>query len=193
MNRMNRMNRTNHMDDTDDTVNRYSSFRTEQMRRVNALVCHPLYRSWYRLLEQMETDRRFCRHQMPHLLDVARLAWIRSMEENLGIDKEIIYAAAVLHDIGKARQYEEKIPHEIAGEAIAKEILDSLPETDAFTEEEKQMILTAVRGHRRLRENAEPLEKLIYECDKMSRMCFVCPAESECDWSAEKKNMEIMI
>ena len=39
----------------------------------------------------------------------------------------------------------------------------------------------------------EPLERLLYESDKASRMCFACPAEAQCDWSEEKKNMEIKV
>ena len=53
---------------------------------------------------------------MSHLLDVARIAYIRNLEKGYGFRKDVIYAAAVLHDIGKALQYEEKVPHEIAGE-----------------------------------------------------------------------------
>ena len=130
---------------------------------------------------------------MPHLLDVARIAYILNIEQNLGLEKEVIYAASILHDIGKYAQYEDGTPHEQSGEKIASEILDSLPDDAAFSEEEKRMILTAIRGHRKLREDAKPLERLLYTSDKASRMCFACPAESECDWSADKKNMELEI
>ena len=163
------------------------------MKRVNASLHHPLYRRCYGLLEELERERIFCCHQMPHLLDVARIAYILNMEQDMGLEKEVIYAAAVLHDIGKYAQYEDGTPHEQSGEKIASEILDSLPEEAAFSEEEKCMILTAIRGHRKLRADAEPLERLLYTSDKASRMCFACPAEDECDWSAEKKNMELKI
>ena len=163
------------------------------MDRVNAIWNHPLYQEYYRRLERMEESRIFCRHQMPHLLDVARIARIRSLEAGMELDADVIYAAAILHDIGKSLQYEEKIPHETAGVRIAGEILDSLDGEAAFTEEEKRMILTAIRGHRRLRQDPEPLERLLYESDKASRMCLVCPAERMCDWSEEKKNMEIKV
>ena len=163
------------------------------MRRVNAVLAHPLYRKCYARLEELEKDRIFCRHQMPHLLDVARIAYIFNLEEGGGLDRELIYTAAVLHDIGKSLQYEEKIPHEAAGVKIAGEILESLPEGKRFTEQEKKMILTAIEGHRRLRKDPEPLERLLYESDKASRMCFACPAEGLCDWSEEKKNMEIRV
>ena len=163
------------------------------MHRLNAIWNHPLYQEYYRRLERMEESRTFCRHQMPHLLDVARIARIRSLEDGMELDADVIYAAAILHDIGKSLQYEEKIPHETAGVRIAGEILDSLDGEAAFTEEEKRMILTAIRGHRRLRQDPEPLERLLYESDKASRMCLVCPAERMCDWSEEKKNMEIKV
>ena len=163
------------------------------MKRVNAILKNPLYRRCYARLEELERERIFCRHQMTHLLDVARIAYILNMEQNLGLEKEVIYAAAVLHDIGKYAQYEDGTPHEQSGEKTASEILDSLPEDAAFSEEEKRMILTAVRGHRRLREDAEPLERLLYTADKASRTCFACPAEDECNWSADKKNMELKI
>ena len=163
------------------------------MKRVNAILAHPLYRECYARLEELEKDRIFCRHQMTHLLDVARIAYISNMEQGLGIEKEVIYAAALLHDIGKYVQYEDGTPHEQSGEKIASEILGSLSEKDAFSDEENRMILTAIRGHRRLREDADVLEKLLYTSDKASRMCFACLAEGECDWSTEKKNMELKI
>lgn len=182
------------------------------MPRVNAILRHPLYREWYGKLEETEKSRIFCRHQMTHLLDTARIAYITALEQGLDLEKEVIYAAAVLHDIGKQEQYENGVPHEISSERIAGEILDSLPECPAetsaaalpenssevpgktaFTTEEKSMILTAIRGHRKLRDDAEPLERLLYAADKASRICFACPAEKECNWSREKKNMELTI
>ena len=164
-----------------------------RMKKVNAILAHPLYRECYARLEELEKDRIFCRHQMTHLLDVARIAYISNMEQGLGIEKEVIYAAALLHDIGKYVQYEDGTPHEQSGEKIASEILGSLSEKDAFSDEENRMILTAIRGHRRLREDADVLEKLLYTSDKASRICFACPAEGDCDWSTEKKNMELKI
>lgn len=165
----------------------------DSMQQVAFLRKHPLYRSSYQRLEELEYDRIFCRHQMTHLLDVARIAYIHNLERGLGIRKELIYAAALLHDIGKYRQYEDGTPHELASEAIAATILSDMPEPICFTPEEKQQILTAIRGHRRLRQDAEPLEALLYESDKASRACYACQAETDCNWSNNKKNMEILL
>ena len=167
--------------------------KEQKMERLNTVLRHPLYQQYYEELREEERDRIFCCHQMEHLLDVARIAYIRNLENNLGYSKELLYTTAILHDIGKALQYKEKIPHEIAGAQIAEKILDSLPEAVAYTEEEKKEILTAIRGHRRERKDMTKLERLLYESDKCSRNCFACPAKKECNWSEEKKNREILI
>ena len=129
-----------------------------------------------------------------HGIAVSNLAY--QVGETIGLPQDQCYElalAGVLHDIGKALQYEARIPHELAGVDIAEQILADLPAEAAYTTDEKRMILTARKGHRRLREDPEPLEKLLYESDKASRMCFACPAEAQCDWSREKKNMEIKV
>ncbi len=48
-----------------------------------------------------EEGRRFCHHDMGHFLDVARLAMIFNLQQGLSVSKEMIYAAALLHDIGR--------------------------------------------------------------------------------------------
>ena len=61
----------------------------DKMKRVNAILRHPLYRRCYGRLEELEKDRIFCCHQMPHLLDVARIAYILNMEQDLGLEKDM--------------------------------------------------------------------------------------------------------
>lgn len=162
-------------------------------KKLQFIQNHPLYIAFAEKLKELEKDRIFCRHQTDHLLDVARITYILNLERNLGLSRDLIYGAALLHDIGKSRQYEEGSPHETAGEALAAQILADMPKDIAYTEEEQRQILTAIRGHRRLREDAELLEALLYQGDKMSRACFACPAQSKCNWSIEKKNMEIRL
>lgn len=163
------------------------------MDKVNYIREHPLYAGSCHKLTELEKERFFCCHQMDHLLDVARIAYILNLERGLGFSRELVYCTAILHDIGKSLQYEQGIPHEIASAEIAGQILSDMPEELCFTPSEQKQILTAIRGHRRLRPDAEPLEALLYESDKASRSCFACPAEGECNWSTEKKNMEIKI
>ncbi len=81
---------------------------------------------------------------MAHFLDVARLAYIFNLEEHLGIDRERIYAAALLHDIGRHVQYLDGTPHQEAGLPIAGEILRDC----GFSEGEEEEILEAIARHR---------------------------------------------
>ena len=159
-------------------------------KRLSFICNHPLYVSFYQRLEELEKDRVFCRH---HLLDVARIAYILDLKMNLGIGQDLIYTAALLHDIGKCRQYEEGIPHEIAGAGIAGQILEDMPADLTFTADEKEQIITAIKGHRRLKEDPEPLEYLLYHGDKLSRPCFSCPSEQKCNWDNQKKNKELRL
>ena len=73
------------------------------MKEVEAIRNHPLYEKHYNKLKKTEQERIFCRHQMEHLLDVARIAYIYNLEQGLGITKDVIYGAALLHDIGKVK------------------------------------------------------------------------------------------
>ncbi len=164
--------------------------QVEGMPRLEAVRNHPLYRENYDLLEEAEQKREFCRHQMPHLLDVARIAYILNLERQLGIEKEVIYTAALLHDIGKFGQYRDGIPHEIGGKEIAKQILKDLA---VFSEDETCRILQAVGEHRKSGDGVSLLGSILYESDKLSRACYICEGESACNWSRDKKNMEIKL
>lgn len=165
------------------------------MPKVDAVWMHPTFRCAYRWLKELERDRVFCRHDLRHLMDTARIMWIVNLEEGLGIDREVIYAAALLHDVGKPVQYTLGAPHEEVGARLADTILASLTGDEAFSLSERRAIVGAIRGHRRLREDAEPLERLLYRADKASRPCFACPAEvrEACSWSDEKKNLAIQM
>ena len=158
-----------------------------EMKRVQAIWEHPLYQQNLKDLTRLEADRVFCRHTPEHFLDVARLAYIFSLERRLDCSRELIYCTALLHDIGRAKQYTDSTPHDEAGVQIAEKILSDLN----FTSEEKRQILTAIGEHRSSGDDLPVLSQLLYEADKKSRMCFVCPAEKECYWDLSKKNMSI--
>lgn len=158
------------------------------MERVNKILAHPLYRSCLSRIAACEQERIFCGHDMGHLLDVARLAWIFNLEQGLGIERERVYAAALLHDIGRHIQYEDGTPHQLAGLPIAEQILAAC----GFSEKEGADILYAIENHRNPQIKAcRDLSGILYRADKMSRSCFGCRAEKECNWSREKKNLEL--
>ena len=71
------------------------------MERVNRILKNHTYQDCLQQIYRLEAGRIFCGHDMTHFLDVARLAYIFNLEENLQIEKERIYAAALLHDVGR--------------------------------------------------------------------------------------------
>lgn len=153
--------------------------------RVSKILENSLYKEYIRLNEEAEEGRIFCRHDMAHFLDVARIAQILNMKEQQQVEEEFIYAAALLHDIGRHVQYKDGTPHEEASAELAPSILADC----GFTDRETSVILRAVAGHRNeLSASAPGLEGLLYRADKMSRNCFICKAEKECDWESSKKN-----
>ena len=158
----------------------------DTMIRVNQIWKHPIYQEQLQALQMLEADRKFCRHTPEHFLDVARLAYIHALESHASANKELIYCTALLHDIGRAEQYRSGIPHDEAGAQIAEQILREL----SFDPSEIQEITSAIREHRNAA-RSDALSSLIYDADKASRNCFSCPAEKECYWSAEKKNLTI--
>lgn len=118
------------------------------MRRVHAIEESFAFRGHMRRIEDAEQTREFCKHGMTHLLDVARIAWIFNLERGLGFDREVVYAAALLHDLGRSEQYATGEDHDVAGARIAADILDSLPDGLRFDVDERAVILAAVSGHR---------------------------------------------
>ena len=158
------------------------------MDRLNAIVSHPLWQENMRQIRRLEQTRIFCGHDISHLMDVARLAYIENLEQNLGVPREQIYAAALLHDIGRAMQYTQGIPHHVGGARLAEEILRDC----GFGEGERQQIICAISGHRDQQSGKAPaLTGLLYRADKASRLCLFCGAQEQCNWSQEKKNLAI--
>lgn len=179
------------------------------MERVNQILKHKLYKEYVRKIKALEENRIFCRHNMEHFLDVCRLAeieWLNfcishmeksvehcfhvggKCEEKVEIDRELIYAAGLLHDIGRWQEYENGMEHEKASALLAPEILKSCD----FTQTEIREIVYAIANHRNKEmKEVNSLAGFLYRGDKKSRACFCCQAESKCDWSSSKKNMEI--
>lgn len=160
------------------------------MERVNRIWQHIKYQQYRKRIEELEADRIFCGHAYTHFLDVARIAYIEALEKNIPVEKEIIYAAALLHDIGRYLEYEAGIPHHEASVYLAEPILLEC----GFSGEETAEILGAIAGHRDQAVKTEnSLAGLIYRADKKSRCCYGCDAEQICDWEPEKKNLVITI
>ena len=178
-----------------------------RVNRVNLILNNPDYIGYVELNEKYEMDRIYCKHDLQHFFDVARIAYIINLEEGLDLSKEIIYTAALLHDIGRWQQYESGIPHEISSAELA---LDILTKCD-YNEEEISKISYAIRAHRGPKDQCaagdanyiknnnhnfnkdyeENLSRILRLSDKLSRNCLQCKAKFTCNWLEEKKNLYI--
>lgn len=153
------------------------------MYRCDNILKNELYRSYLEKNKELEKDRIFCRHDMNHFIDTARIGYIIILERGLLIEKHMIYAAALVHDIARCVE-QPNLPHDEASARFAEEIL---PEC-GFTEEEVRAISSAVRAHRLKPTDMTTLGGVLYAADKLSRKCYECAAYSQCNWSAQKRN-----
>ena len=158
------------------------------MERIDKIIKHDFFIKNVDKNMAAEAHRCFCRHDMVHFLNVARIGVILNLKEQQGIEEELIYAAGLLHDIGKHLQYSQGIPHEQASAELAPAILKDC----GFDKEETGVIVKAIRAHRdSASASAGGLTGILYRADKASRACFFCKSEQECNWKGDKKNLLI--
>lgn len=159
------------------------------MKKFQKILEHDTFLKYIEEILSIEAKRPYCRHDLTHLLDVARYAYIKNLEMGYGLSQDVIYGAALLHDIGKVLQYREHIPHELTG---AKECEAVLQEC-GYEDEEIQKIKTAILYHRKGNDpKKNPLSELLYEADKRTRMCMFCKERMTCKWTEEDKNHSII-
>lgn len=155
------------------------------MERVTKILKHPTFTACLAKIRELEKDRSFCGHDLNHFLDVARIAVIINAEESHTVPKELIYGAALLHDIGRHEQYLYQKAHHEASAEIAEGILRDC----GFREGEIGQILDAILAHRDPHQKGNALTEILYRADKLSRPCCCCDAEALCNWSQDKKNL----
>ena len=148
------------------------------MARVNQLLEHEDYIRYIEKINELEKKRCFCKHGFEHGLNVARIAYAYMLEKGeAGSLKEVIYAAAFLHDIGRWVEYETGEDHAEVSARLALPLLEAC----SFASESVQMILTGIREHRQHSEdNLTPLGEAMALADDWSRDCRQCRAQNQC-------------
>lgn len=144
------------------------------MQRVNLLLADSDFSNYINKNRESEVCRLYCRHDLNHALDVARIAYIMSMEEKLHVDKEVIYAAGLLHDIGRWMEYDNGIDHAEASKSLSRNLLKKY----GFSCLEIKEITDAIGHHRN--SDTPLLSRLLYQADKLSRNCTSCEAINTC-------------
>lgn len=171
------------------------------MERVNAIRNNEIYQKAMMQNESYERNRSYCQHGFVHQMDVARIAYILILEKGLKVDKEVVYATALLHDIGRYLEYEGKMSHHEASAMIAEEILNLV----GYKKEEIELIVETILKHRSQSsyninmDNANTSKRnvefydIFYQADKLSRNCFQCQESASCNWPEDRKNKGIIV
>lgn len=154
------------------------------MENYNKIINNNLFKKTMSAINQKEKNRIYCCHSIEHCLDVARIAYILSLENTLNISKDIIYTTALLHDLGRAYNDSE---HSKKSAEIAKQILEECN----YPSQEKDQIIFAILNHRKNAESLNDLSDVICKADKLSRQCYSCKAQPSCYWKEEKRNQSI--
>lgn len=149
------------------------------MEKINKLIQNDEYCRYLKTIEEKEKDRKYCKHNYSHFLDVARLMYIECLENKIDFDVQVIYATALLHDIGRAIDDEK---HDIESAKLVENLLKN-----DFTNKEIQMIVCAILGHRQ--KNGSLLGDILYRADKMARNCYYCNAADSCKWKIKNERI----
>lgn len=158
------------------------------MERINQIMEHPVYQYKQQRIEELEENRLFCKHGLEHALDVARILYIQVLEKGLPYPKDVVYATALLHDLGRCDQYENHIEHHEASVRIAELVLKEC----SFSDVEIVQITGAIRAHQKTNiMEGNSLNELLYLADKLSRKCYQCQVKEECYWEEDKKNKRL--
>lgn len=164
-------------------------FGVNLLKRIELLLKDSLYHNYISYNEEEEAEPKSCRHDINHHLDVARIAYILVLENNdlnyfmketklsdKLAAKEVIYAAGLLHDIGKWKEYQTGVDHASYGARLAREILPRV----FFNENEINVIARAIYEHRNLSMDMSLLGERLYRADNLARVCLNCDYQPEC-------------
>lgn len=148
------------------------------MPRVNLILENVDYINYMNTIENLEKERRYCKHGFDHGLSVARIAYAYLLERgDLFLSKEEVYAAALLHDIGRWVEYQTGEDHAEASARLALPLL----EMSRFSSENIKVILKGIREHRRHHDgNLTLLGEALAIADNYSRDCRHCAMQTEC-------------
>ncbi|NLB51409.1 MAG: HD domain-containing protein [Syntrophomonadaceae bacterium] len=158
------------------------------MKRIQSLMNEPLYTEYVERNSRSEKER-LCPHNMSHHFDVARITYILILENN-DLDyfikesklssrmaaKEVIYAAGLLHDIGKWAEYREGIDHSSYSAKLARGLLPRA----LFNYEEIEIISRAIDEHENQNDEMSFLGEKLYRAENLSRICSQCQHNTQC-------------
>lgn len=144
--------------------------------RIQCLLANRQFITYMDQNATAEKDRLFCRHGLDHSLAVAEAAVVMAQAQQQPIKDDVVYAAGLLHDIGRWREYAAKEDHALVGSVLAVEILRNC----GYNREEEQTVIMAIKHHRNEQNQGQDLSAVLYRSDKLVRPCSTCQAKKQC-------------
>ena len=163
--------------------------------RYQKIVNNQKFKVYCNQIEKTEENRIYCRHDIIHGIDVARICYILVKEAGMTIDIDIIYAMGLMHDLGRCDPNVKD--HSAKSVEIANEILPMC----GYSPEEIMLITDAIANHRGRMNYDEikhdncfqnNLNAYLKTADQLSRNCFRCKAADSCKWQNENKIKNII-
>lgn len=153
------------------------------MSYIARLMALESYRQALTALERREADRIYCKHDLDHFLDVARITLLLCQAHNIEADRDSVYLAALMHDLGRLDR--DEADHNVAGSVLAAQWLDAI----GFPKDRQEVVLTLIEEHGWPGKKAPAnLSEAFSLADSYSRACYYCPAADSCFWPPERKN-----
>ncbi|HPR93288.1 MAG TPA: HD domain-containing protein [Syntrophomonadaceae bacterium] len=166
------------------------------LKRTDLLINDSLYNEYLQRNAREEMEPRFCRHDISHHFDVALITFILILENNdleyflkeSGISsrmaaKEVIYAAGLLHDIGKWKEYRDGDEHASYSAKLARGLLPRA----LFNPDEIEIICRAIYEHRNISNDMSFLGERLYRANNLSRICSQCGYNRQCPKVKQKE------
>lgn len=148
------------------------------MKRINRLIQRQDYQKHLQKTYDLEQTRVYCKHGFDHLLAVARIAYIYLLEQGeYSLQKELVYTAALLHDLGRWVEYQTGEDHAEASARLALPLM----EEEGFSHEEIDLIQKAILEHRKHGDaHLSTLGTALAKADDWARDCLNCTARQTC-------------
>lgn len=171
-------------------------FEVRLLKRIDLLLSDSLYNEYLQRNAVEEMEPKFCRHDINHHFDVARITFILMLENNdlehflreskinsRLAAKEVIYAAGLLHDIGKWKEYRDGEEHASYSASLARGLLPRA----LFTPDETEIICQAIYEHRNISNDMSFLGERLYRANNLSRICSRCVSKEQCTKVQQKE------
>ncbi len=147
------------------------------MYRVRKIIVDTQYQDYLARIAAAERERIYCKHDYNHALYVARLAYLIALEsgcEQRFEVKPLVYAAGLLHDIGRWVQYARGEDHCQAAPQLAEPLLLKA----GFGREKTGVIIEGIVQHRS--PQGSEIGGWLAKADDLSRDCYGCQGRPSC-------------